>query len=88
MKEVTKNIKYHMDPGETSACMKIMMEATKGLCQREIQGNTKDIFIFGHWIDSNRLAEAAVDVGDYMVGMVKTNKKGFCKETIENMTKY
>ena len=27
------------------------------------------------------------DVGDYMIGMVKTNKKELCKDTINNMTR-
>ena len=38
---------------------------------------TKDCFLFDSWFYSNKLAEAMVDVGAYMIGMVKTNKKGF-----------
>ena len=33
------------------------------------------------------LAESAMDVGAYMIGMVKTNTKWLYKETIENITK-
>ena len=32
------------------------------------------------------LAESAMDVGAYMIGMVKTNTKVFCKDTIMNLT--
>ena len=28
-----------------------------------------------------------MEVGDELIGMVKTNTKGFCKDTIENNTK-
>ena len=29
-----------------------------------------------------------MDVGTDKIGMVKTNKKGFCKETIDNLKNY
>ena len=31
--------------------------------------------------------EAAMELGAELIGMVKTNTKGFCKETIEKLTK-
>ena len=64
-----------MDLGETAACMKRMTEATKGLGQRNIKSSAKDCFLFGGWFTSKRSAETVTDVGDYMIGMVKTNKK-------------
>ena len=42
-------IKYHMEIGTTAACTKKMMEATKGLGQSNIKGDTKGCFIFGGW---------------------------------------
>ena len=35
-----------------------------------------------------KAVEAAMEVGAKLIGMVKKNTKGFCKETIENITKY
>ena len=64
------------------------MGAEKGLGHRNNKGATKDCFIFGIWFTLKRLAEAVMDVGAYMVGIVKTNKKGFCKYTIDNLKKY
>ena len=63
------------------------MEATKGLCMRGLKGATKDCFLFYSWFYFKETAEAAMDVGVDRVGMVKTNTKGFCKETIGNPKK-
>ena len=41
-----KMIKYYLDPGATSAFMKITIEATKGLGQRDVKGDMKDCFLF------------------------------------------
>ena len=65
-----------------------MMEAAKGVGQKSIKGGTKDYFLFDSWFASNNAAEAAMEVGAELIGMVKTNTKGLCKETIEKLTKY
>ena len=57
------------------ACTKRMMEATKGIGQRDITGATNNCFLFGSWFSSNNSAEAVMGVGAYMVGMVETNTK-------------
>ena len=59
-----------------------MMEATKGIGQKYIKGVTNDCFIFGSWLSSNKAAEDMLGVVAELIGMVKTNTKGFCKETI------
>ena len=38
-------------------------------------------------VASNKATEAATEMGAELIGMVKTNTKGFCKETIEKLTK-
>ena len=63
------------------------MKATKCIGQRDITGDTKDYFIFSNWFSSKKLAEAAIDFGADMISMVKTNRKLFCKEAIENIPK-
>ena len=35
-----------------------------------IKGAIKYCFLFGSWFASNKLAEAAMDVGAYLTGMV------------------
>ena len=67
------------------ACTKRMTEATKGLCKRDIKGYTKDCFIFFSWFSSNRLDESAMDVGSYMIDMLKTNKQILFKDAINNL---
>ena len=64
-----------------------MTEPTKGICQKSIKGGTKDCFLFDSWFASKKAAEAAMEVGAELVGMVKKNTKGLCKETIEKLTK-
>ena len=55
----------------------MMMESTKGLGQRDIEGDTKDCFIFDSWFSSKNFSEDAIDVGADIIGMIKTNKKLF-----------
>ena len=81
------NIKYQNELGSTAACTKRMMEATKGICKKYIKGGKKDCFLFDSWFASKKAAEAAIEVCTKFIGMVKKNTKGFCKETIENITK-
>ena len=69
------------------ACTKWMMEETKGIDQKYKKGGTKDCLLFDSWFASNKAAEATMELGDELIGMVKTNTKGFCKETIEKLTK-
>ena len=57
------------------------------MIQRDIKGATNYIFLFDSWFSPNRLAEDMVDFVADMVGMVKTNIKGFCKDIIENTKK-
>ena len=64
-----------------------MMEATRGIDQNSIKGGTKYCFLFDSWFDFKKAAEAAMELGVDLIGMVKTNTKGFCKETIEKLTK-
>ena len=63
-----------------------MMEATKGIGQKSIKGGTKDCFLFDSWFASNNAAEAATEIFAELIGMAKTNNKGFCKEIIEKLT--
>ena len=44
-------------------------------------------FFFESLFAPKRYAEDVMDVGSDMIGVVKTNKYVFCKDTIENMTK-
>ena len=48
----------------------------------------KDCFLFDSWFASKKAAEAVMEVGVELVFMVKTNTKGFCKETIEELIKF
>ena len=58
------------------------MEATKGLCQRGVNGATIDCFLFYKCFSKNILAEATMFVDAYIVGMVITNAKRLCKDNI------
>ena len=62
------------------------MESTKGIGKKYRKGGTKDYFIFSSWFSSNKSKEAAMEVGSDLIGTVKTNTKGFCKDTIEKLT--
>ena len=43
------------------------------------------IFLFGSWFSSKKLAEATMYVCADIIGMVKINIKGFCKDTIDEI---
>ena len=43
--------------------------------------------MFDSWFASKKASEAAMELGAELIGMVKTNTKGFCKEIIEKLTK-
>ena len=57
------------------ACTKRTMESINGLDQRDVKGATRDCFIFDSWFAPKRLAEAVVDVGADMIGMIKKQHK-------------
>ena len=65
-----------------------MTEETKGIGQKSIKGGTTDCFFFDSWFASKKAEEAAMEMGADIIGMLKTNTKGFFKETIEKLTKY
>ena len=69
------------------ASTKRMREETKGRGHKSKKGGPKDCFLFISWFASKKAAEDAMELGAYLIGMVKTNTKGFCKETIEKLTK-
>ena len=82
-----KHSKYQQELGTNASCTKITMEATKGIGQKSIKGGTKDCFLFDGWFASKKAAEAAMEIGAEFIGMVDTNTKVLCKETIEKLTK-
>ena len=82
-----KDSRYQKELGATAACMKRMMEETKGIGQKSKKGGPKDCFLFDSWFASKKTEEAAMKLGAELICMVKTNTKGFCKETIEKLTK-
>ena len=82
-----KSSRHPLELGVTSACTKILMEETKGLGQRAVEVSTRDCFLFDSWLSPKKAAETATYIGVDLIGMVKTNTKGFCKATIEGLTK-
>ena len=82
-----KSSRYHLELGDTAACTKIFMGDKTGLGQRYLKESTKYFFIFNSWLLSKNSVEAAASIGVDLIGMVKTNTKGFCKATVEGSTK-
>ena len=78
--------KHQNELGETAACTNRMIESTKGIGKKSINGGTKDCFY--SWFAYKKAEEAVMEVGAELIGMVKTNTKGLCKETIDNLTNY
>ena len=68
-------------------CTKILMEDAKGLGQRALERSTRDFFLFNSWFSSNKAADTASSIGVDLIGVVKNITKGFCKDTIEGLTK-
>ena len=62
-----------------------MMEETKGIGQKSKKGGPKDCFLFDSRFDSKKAEEAAMELGVELIGMVKTNTKGFCKEKLRSL---
>ena len=86
-KEGMKHSKHQQELGATEDFNKRMVEATNGLCQKSIKGGTTDCFLFDNWFATKKAAKGAMEVGAELIGTVKTNTKGFCKETIYKLTK-
>ena len=42
---------------------------------------------FESWLLSKKLSDASTSIGVDLIGMAKTNTKGFCKATIEGLKK-
>ena len=82
-----KDSGYHQELGATAACTKRMMEETKGIGHKSKKGGPKDCLLFDSWFASKKAAETAMELGAELIGIMKTNTKGFCKETIEKLTK-
>ena len=70
----------------TAACDKTLMEESKGLGKRAVKVSTRDCFLFDSWFLSKKSAVSADSSGVDLIGMVKTNTKGFCKSMIEGLT--
>ena len=64
-----------------------MMQETKGMGQRYIKEATNDCSLFDSWLSSKNLVEAAMYFGANTIDMVKTNTKGFSKETNKKLIK-
>ena len=77
-----KDSRYQKDIRATAACTKWMMEETKGIGQKSKEGGPKDCFLFDSWFASKKAAKSAIELCTELIGMVKTNTKGFCKEKI------
>ena len=59
-----------------------MMAATNKRGQRDMKGATSVCFIFGSFFSSNKSAEAEMGVGAEIIGVVKTNTKGFLRRPL------
>ena len=55
-----KDSSYQKELGATAACMKRMMEETKGIGQKSKKGGPQDCFLFDSWFASKKAAEAAM----------------------------
>ena len=82
-----KESRYQKELGATAACTKRMMEETKGIGQKSKKGGLKDCFLFDSWFASKKAEEDAMELCAELLGMVKTNTKGLCKDTTEKLTK-
>ena len=60
--------------------------SNKGDTSKVYRRGYKGFFLFDSWFASKKAAEAAMEICAELIGMVKTNTKGLCKETIEKLT--
>ena len=54
-----------------------MVKATEGKGQNYRKLSTNDCFIFDIWFSSKKAAKYDMEVGAKLIGVVKTNTKGF-----------
>ena len=54
----------------------------KGDRSEVLKRGARDYFLFDSWFASKKEAEAAMELGADLIGMVKTNTKGFCKPMV------
>ena len=78
-KQGMKSSQYNLELVSTSVFTKILMEEMKELGQRSLKGSTRYFFLFDSWFSSKKAAEAATSIGVDLIGMVKTNTKGFSR---------
>ena len=71
-----------------AACTKRLLEGTKGLGRSSLKESIRGCFMLDSFCLSKKSVEAVVFVGVYLIGIVKTNTKVFCKAAIEGFTKY
>ena len=64
-----------------------MMKETKGIGQKSKKGGPKDCFLFDSWFTLKKAEEDAMELCAELLGMVKTNTKGLCKDTTEKLKK-
>ena len=70
-----------------AACTKRLVEEKNELGQKSLKRSTMDCFLFNNWFSLKKSSEAAASIGVYFIDMAKTINKGFCKATIEGLTK-
>ena len=75
-----------LELGAMASCTKNMMKTTNSLGKSDVKGATNYCFIFGRLFVSKRLGEYVMYFGTKIIGVVKTNTKGFCKYAIKNIT--
>ena len=71
-----------------AVCTKRMIQAMKGLVEKDVKWDTNYCFIFDSWFASKRSSEDAMNIGAGMISMVETNTKWFCKDIVQKTTKY
>ena len=77
--EATKTLEFHKYLGGTTACMKILLIATKGCGQL----TSNDTYFADSWFSSVKTAEEVMAAGVDYCGLVKMSHKGFCLDTLE-----
>ena len=50
-----------------------------------LKGSTRDCFLSDSWFSARKAAEADTSIDVDLIGIVKTNTKGFCKSKIEGL---
>ena len=81
-KEDSKTSEFQKYLGGTAACMKRLEMCTKGC----VQLTSTDTYFADSWFSSIKTAEEAMAAGVDYCGPAKTSQKGFCLDTLENLT--